>query len=241
MTRRRRTADAARRRVARRCGRRAATGSDRSGRLVTNPATPAPTPAPTIADVPPTISVLRLTSIRPKRSGSASDISARHLRPASPGVAVWPPTAPRTRTSIADWPRSCARAATSEQRGRPGRQVVGNSQCVKNFRGHALMTERREVDAIAGPQARIAKLGEPPEVDQLQTEVVGDAAQQLVVDRGAAPQPPKQRHRAEIARREREHVGAGLLQSLQRRRRIWPSSRRCRCAPAAGRSCPRRR
>ena len=77
------------------------------------------------------------------------------------------------------------------------------------------MAERREVNAIAGPQARIAKLGEPPEVHQLQSEVVGDAAQQLVVDRGAAPQPAKQRHRAEIARRERQHVGTGLLQRLQ--------------------------
>ena len=71
------------------------------------------------------------------------------------------------------------------------------------------------MDAITCPQARIAKLGEPPEVHELQTEIVGDAAQQLVVDRGPAPQPPEQRHRAEVTRGEREHVGTGLLQGLQ--------------------------
>ena len=76
---------------------------------------------------------------------------------------------------------------------------MGDSQCVKNFGGQALMAERREVDPISVPQARIAKLGEPPEVHELQTEVVGNAAQQLVVDRGSAPQPPEQRHGAEIA------------------------------------------
>ena len=54
------------------------------------------------------------------------------------------------------------------------------------------MAERREVNAIACPQARISKLGEAPEVDQLQSEVVGDGAQQLVVNRGAAPQPAMQ-------------------------------------------------
>jgi len=68
------------------------------------------------------------------------------------------------------------------------------------------------MDAITCPQARIAKLGEPPEVHELQTEIVGDAAQQLVVDRGTAPQPPEQRHCAEVTRGEREHVGTGLLQ-----------------------------
>ena len=53
---------------------------------------------------------------------------------------------------------------------------MGNCESVKNLRGHPFMAERREVDAIAGPQARIAKLSEPPKVHELQTEVVGDAA-----------------------------------------------------------------
>ena len=53
---------------------------------------------------------------------------------------------------------------------------MGDSQRVKDFGGEALVTERREVDPIAVPQAGVAKLGEPPEVDELQSEVVGDAA-----------------------------------------------------------------
>src|SRR5258707_2910152 len=93
--------------------------------------------------------------------------------------------------------------------------VVGNSERVKNFRGHALMSQRGQVDAVSGPQARIAELGEAPEVDELQAEVVGDAAQQLVVDRGSAAEPPKQRHGAEVACGEREYMGAGLLQGLE--------------------------
>ena len=90
-----------------------------------------------------------------------------------------------------------------------------NCECVKNFRGHPLVSERRKVDAVPCPQARIAKLGESPEVDELQSEVVGDAAEQFVVDGGPAPQPPKKRDGSEVARGEGEHVGAGLLQGLQ--------------------------
>ena len=92
---------------------------------------------------------------------------------------------------------------------------MGNSQRVKDFGGESLVPQRRQVDAIAVPQSRVAELGEPPEVDQVQPEVVGDAAQQFVVDRRAAAQPPEQRHGAEIRCREGEHDGAGLLQRLE--------------------------
>ena len=53
---------------------------------------------------------------------------------------------------------------------------MGNNQLVKDFRSKALMTQRREMYAIAVPEACVAKLGEPPEVDELQTEVIGNAA-----------------------------------------------------------------
>ena len=90
-----------------------------------------------------------------------------------------------------------------------------NSQCVKHFRGHPFVPKRREVHSVAIPQPRIAKLAEPPEVDEPQTDIVGDASEKLVVNGGATPQPAEQRHGAKVTRGECEHEGTGLLQCLE--------------------------
>src|SRR4051794_40660546 len=92
---------------------------------------------------------------------------------------------------------------------------MGNGQRVKDFGSESLVPQRRKVDAIAVPQSCVAELGVAPEVDKAQTEVIGDAAQQFVVDRSAAAQPPEERHGSEICCREGEYDSTGLLQRLE--------------------------
>ena len=68
---------------------------------------------------------------------------------------------------------------------------------------------------VVVPESGIAEFVEAPEVDERHAEVVGDAAQQFVVDRRPPAQPAEHGFGPQIRCGEGEDGGAGLLQGLQ--------------------------